>query len=1178
MVLGVREDRSTRYPDQQPTQPADGDRRDFEAEAENGRIPHEIEEGDTAIGLSKEFDYLFPDEFAIAYPEASDNLDQIRAGDKIDFLTPERIERVRQIKDIAGDTGTWGDLSEDAQNQIRGILAIDMMDGARGAALDEEDLTARLDERAGDFRTYLPDLEGLDPVIDETRDEVLAGVNEVMTPAMRAAIEKGLADPSNNEAWADFRTEAIRQMDAGIAAEANVQPDPETGLLRRTEEKVVRDYTGMLLELAPGDSDQLGAQLGTAADEILVQRPAREIIASYTQPEDTGDKVANFFNFFGDGKDKYLDHMLTTLDEKTAAGSDGQPMSPERVNAIIEACEDELRDGLAQGRHGGDDNRRVAEVFNRVAGRASTSLPGEDGGVRLLARLMIDEGLMDQPTSGHPHIVRDAFVTRFRDSVRDGEGVNLALAVASEYASRGDTANAERMLDAVREDSKTFFESTIETAENFESIFQKDARYAFHSLQGFMTPEEEEAFITRMQSELRGEELSGFNSFLLNRESNKDVYNQFHENRNGIVSTLTALENLPENLKTLDGYGELEGFHGETMEVLQSEQLLDDEEADDYQKGLQFATFGAEFSPAEAVGLSTEVKQWLGGQSDAFFEDLIGTFDRGQAGENVEDLPPAPPALLQLREEIGSDPTAAAAELRNNPEAALAFAQYLYTCQEAGNAPGREVRSALPLFAIRTTKDLVEELMEKASPYLRNAFTNTATPMPFRPMFANTPPGNETAAKQMLLDAKARTMGYEFNNFVRSNSATAPKFPRLFTAAQDWWYSPDRYLNSEGQPKITAKTGLYGHRWVGALPPLANTALNVWGVNSFWPEDMDKMNPFSGEFEFWSDEFVNGLWGPFFAATTAQQGSLAAATLTRTGFEAAGRTAPAWTNFSAANGGIRSMLLAKGIERVLLQPAMALLVANEFRKGDYAMAAAWTPGLIAAFMPAIPALAATSWAGPVAVGLWLVTGVSSFALASYRGVDGANRLEGPMGEGFEGAGFPEDKARALGNTTGRGESRYPLLRAASEKYFAMDAQSMFAAFRDEAMSAEELGYLVELTHHLDIEPDDEGNYPEISELDESDRYILAAMYRLLPENHRAGAPPPIFPDGELPKLWDGGLLPWDDAKWLSDDTLIPWDDQQLPDGSLPWKNGTYRDQPERVKEIVSYLYWRDEDR
>ncbi len=1084
---------------------------DASDEARNGRIEHTIERNETAIGLSQEFDYLYPDEFFIAYPEAEDHPDLIHEGDEVEFLTEDRMESIRGVKDLIGDAQKWGDIPEEVQNEIRGVISQDLMAGARHVGHNEQQLDANLAERKQDFNDYLPDIEGLDAVIGETHDNVQQAVDEVMTDEMRAAIAKGM-DPDNPD-WSDFKTLLTETID-------NEVDDPE---LRgdRSEEDVFRDFTGLLLVFGPGESTQMQEQIDVVGTEILVNRPVAEIKAAYNQDDSFGDAFGEFFT-----GDEDPIRLLKTLDEKTQTDRAGQPMSAARVNDIINACESELT-GALEHLNGGD-RKNAVDHLNRIAMRASSEDPSKDTGVQLLAKLLVDQGLMDKPTS--PRYANQTFHGRFRESVRDGNGPALALQVAAEYARRGETDEATRIQQETLADIKTFFESTGETTEEFKRIFKDDVEIVNGTLSGYVSPQEGQAGLDNLNERLI--------------EENQDLYDQFYHNQQGIISTLAVLEHMPEELgtvtmddsglkaeevtETIDGYADLVAFHDETIGVLQSNQCLADADAYDYQKNLQFAVFGGEYNAEEATGLSADTRQLFADMPDSFYSDILAGYDEvasGQAGGGDDTRPPIPTELAELRAELGDNPAEAAEALKNNPQAAFAFSQYLYLYQQSGNPQAEDVPSmSSPGFLTRAAWDQVVDVVEKQSPYLKPGLTGQALPVK---------PGIQGATQQELRRMQGNWIGWQLQKGLPGRRIA------LIDGARDMWYNA-----RSDSARFPAEGSIYRTRWGGPTLGLARAGLAAWGAKDFWPKP-DKMIPGTDNFD--PDEFTNGIWGPWFAIDA--------------------------TNRVAGVAGIKSLVVEKWLGRAL-PPMMGILVANELRKGDYAMAAAWTPALAASI---IPFLSSAPWAaagGPIVIGLWVVSAAAALGLSQYRHVEASNHYEDPMKWYLEGAGYSPDRAHNMGNTTGDGEIRYPLLNGAAESYFGMDTDDLGRVFRDEDLSDENLGRMVELTHYLDFEPDGHGRLPAASELSESDKYILSAIYRLIPDQYKT-EPAPLFADGNMPELWDGGMLPWDDNKFLAGldlENLLPWEERQLPMGT-PWSNDMYKQQPERVQEIISSIYW-----
>lgn len=1089
---------------------------DFDALGDEVRNDRVEEEGDGGGGLTTESGYLRPVGFTPAGDSPDAEGDPAPEADEAGLPEWDREAGQQRITEIVGQTGRWDDLAQQDQDEIRGIVSIDLLEGAREGAFADEGLTSVLASRKQTLMDGLPGIEGLEQVVNNAHDDVIEGVEDILTPAMREAIDQGLADPDNPAAWTAFRIEATRQIDSAVRQEAGIEPDPETGVQAKSEEQVVRDYTGLLLGLAPqGEAQQpLAAQMDEVAHRILVERPV--------------DAIRQ-----GDGD------VFEGLERETQTDRTGQPMSSLRVAQIIEASEDDLRAALS----GANGNwREAADSLNLVATRANAE-PGGEEALNLLAGMLVDEGLMDSSRE-NGSVSGTSFYDQVMASVEDGYGVDLSLHVAAEFVRQGNDDRAEIVLQEARSRSRAFFGSVGETAEEFETTFKDDPQFVNANFQGFLSPEQQAGAVDNLQSELR--------------ERNADLIERFQHNRNGIVSTLSALEHMPEALQGLDGAGRFTRFHDDSIATLESDRSLADENAEAYREGLQGAVFGREFSMDDVSSVSTDTRQSLSEMSDAFYSDLISGFDQAQD----EPIPeseggiPVPAELTELRAALGNDPDMAASALKDNPDAAFAFAQYMYMADSPTPPEGREVPGhSSPGFLTRTTKDLLVDIIEKESPYLKNAFSGNGA-MPVRPEFQANP-----QTERMVRQQRMTYLGAAID-WRRQQLANGPQ-RGLMNMARNWWYSPDRFLTPPATRVVDGQTvrirpgeegyrprehrvtgdGIYQHKWVGPPLHILSAGLYAWGTADFWPDDWGQMNPLSSEFDI--DAFSTGMWGPYFAALTVNSGAHGAAGVTRWGAELLNRSAPpgrppsypGWTNFTAQNGTIGRTLVTKSINWATA-PMMGWLVANELRKGDYAMAAAWTPAFGASLMALSPTLMATSWAGPVALGLWAVSAAAALGISQYRSVEASNHYEDPMKWYLEGAGFSEERAHEMGNATGDGEIRYPLLGAISDELYGIDRRSLFEAFNNDAMPEDDLGALVELTHYLDVELDEEGNLPPDADISESDRYILSLIYRLLPAEYKDGVPE-IF-GGELPPAWETSLS---------------------------------REQPSRVQQIAYDLYW-----
>ena len=1060
---------------------------------------------ESSTGLAEDSDPLYPQDSTADAPPSGDDAE---STDDQGIPTWNLDAWMQRLDDIEGDPERWDDLAEDDQHEIRGLLMVGFLDSARGKAQDQSELESSLADRRQEMLDALPAMAGLEPVVDEVHDDVLGQVEDAMTPAMREAIEQGLADPDNHAAWSAFRIEATRQIDSAVRLEAQTEPNVDAGdVPPRSEERVISDYTGLLLELAAPQGngrDALIEQLETVSHRILVDRPVEAMRQ-------------------GPGG------LIEGLERETRSDRTGQPMSSIRVGEILKASEDALREELSTMQAG--ERREVADQLNVVATRANTE-PGGEEGLAVLAGALVDEGLMDSPLDGTSGSSVPTFYEEVMTSTEEGYGIDLSLHVAAEFVRRGDTDRAEIILQEARSRSRTFFDSVGETAAEFKSTFRDEPQLVNANFQEYLSPQEQADGVDALRTKLR--------------EENGELYERFQHNRDGIVATLSALEHLPEELAELDGARRFGSFYDDSMETLQTEQRPAAGITDfTYEEALQVAVFETEFGTEDLSPLPTETRQRLTEMPESYYRDILTGFDDLQAMDERDGQAEvtAPPELVELREALGDDIETAGEELQRNPEAAFAFSQYLYLRVPPDDMPGREeIPGAVTVgqtdFLARTTRNLIGTVIE------------------IKPLRASTIFSNNGAAVQQRFPASATNQQIateSTNRLVRQGSSKVfgrGGITRLDEVAGVINVEQRSAQNNRLNRTIQPMEGLAGMRWVGPAWAGGFAALNAWGINNWMPTEF-----FTSE-EVTSDSYINGAWTGYFIAITGQQAWQAGSALTVDAAAATGRgTGPAAASFSRAPG-IRTLAFNSGVNKVML-PLMAATAINEHAKGDHLMAGAWWVGTAGAGLTLagtfVPAIGATAWAGPVAAALWVVSAAAVLGINQYRHVEAANHFEDPMKWYLEGAGLDPDRAHEMGNATGDGEMRYPLLNAVSETYLGIPPETLGRAFANDGMPEGDLGALVEVTHYLDIEPTDDGELPPASELSDEEKYRLALIYRLLPDEYK----------GETPEIFAGGLPPL----WYEAEPVEP--------GMPPPLSEVAIRQPGRIQTIASDLMWRE---
>lgn len=968
------------------------------------------------------------------------------------------------VRDILGGR-SFGDLFDDEQAAVRQLLLGDFSGGAVGLGLDTEALDGALDRHGRDLRNYLP--PAADSIIRQEQNAMRSMVEQYMGP-LRDDINACL--DGDDQACTDARNEAIVQMDAAIAAEGDIETeDPEAGIFRRNEEQVIGGYIGIMEELIPSQSwDDISPEFDAAADEILVQRPADDF------------RAASFFD------------KPDVLEEITSTGSDGLPMSPGRANDIIMAVDGELEDWFAEtsSRESWQLSDWV-ESFGRIAANASSHEPGiENPGVQLIAQAMIDNGL--QGGDGSQPLLDNARRDNVRknwlwlgDNVRENGLVDLNIAIASELEARGETDNAEIVLNDAVADLQTYYENAAEHGDTFKEIFQNDAAVTYFSIAPFLTEEQRNEYLSAMMEDLKTDDRSGIENWLLNKDDPEGVYRTFFDNQQGLYSSMMAIEAIPENLQGLNGGQALMDFHQDTMASLNVDPDVDVIPTDDSNPhALQFAFLGREFStepstpwafdpdnpansrPQEALmasiagkpeaqsPLTPDQQDLLTSLDDVFYPGLIEEFDAAQElaqnGSSALAIPPE--ELTAFRESLGSDPEAAAEALRDNPEAVLAFAQYasaaeLLDVQEMAEGEHNPAHGPLG-FAIRTINIFQRDML---GPYL------------------------------------------------------------------------------DKRPVFKATGGRMQHPVFGPAQHLFSSAMAFEGMYSFWPIGPDgegfptmdgwttTMNPFYEDFSLTDKEFALGYWSAFLGSLGVEHGVHGAASATNGIYNAMGRTAPAWIQNTAAGNTIAQYLYKNTVIKGMPPVGFALLFAADYKKGDTAKLPFWAAGFLGTTLPRFAAVkAAVPWFGPVG---WVIAGVGNYALSTYRYEQAGARMEGPMIEGLVAAGMPRDKAEKLSNATEEGQWTYPLLAEAGEQYLDMGPEEMGNAFMNENVTAYDLNVVMRTTHQLQNWWDED--IPDIADLGGDERTAMAVIYYSLNGNSLDGLEStPLFAGGEMPSKED----------------------------------------------------------
>ncbi|WP_225766993.1 hypothetical protein [Inquilinus sp. Marseille-Q2685] len=397
-------------------------------------------------------------------------------------------------------------------------------------------------------------------------------------------------------------------------------------------------------------------------------------------------------------------------------------------------------------------------------------------------------------------------------------------------------------------------------------------------------------------------------------------------------------------------------------------------------------------------------------------EDLDKLIDR------LGQLPPSDP-VSEIARRLGTGEPARQA-LREDAVTTLALFQHVAQTQQPPTEGSPQVPGAPDLgFVSRMGRWAIYEIIGSRKENGRGF----APGLPLEPK-----PGAVAAAEAAASNQATRQALSEYARGFDPNRTG--NWARLADMARGTWQTINPPM------EIVARPGL-----VGPGSHLLTAGLQAWGVMY-----TDQKYP-----------ILDQAWGWWFSASAADQMLHFADSL---------RKEP---SFSAIQGLPRYEWVTRGLT-YSFQALSVLYVANELRKGDVAMAAAWVPGTVMSFSgPAAAVGRITGLGGPMAGAAgWLLTAVLVTAISQYRHVQEANRREPMFGAYMKGALPGVEKPESFANCDEDGRP-YLALQPEIARRLGIDPAAMTNYVA--GLKVDERDRFID--YALQVKPDKDGNYP-----------------------------------------------------------------------------------------------------
>ncbi|KXF76510.1 hypothetical protein ATN84_10575 [Paramesorhizobium deserti] len=531
-----------------------------------GQITYRAQENDSLIEVARQLGYdenldpevaerfgFDPDkDYAEQYaelltqinPEMRADPDGLPETHVITVLSDERMQDVLGMSRILDGVSSIDDLSEAQKSELQGLVDAELISAA--GIMNGEAFEAEANGIRDHLKAILPQAEGLSDLIDSRADSFSMNMNGLFSGLREsgaAAIESG--------DWSAF------QEDLADALRRKINPPYPTSS-DFDSDQVVNDFIAELAFYGPINPETLTVDQGyldaleAAKHQVMVTDVAERIT--------DGDSLE--LQLFGVPAER-ADQILVELSEMpptgTYEGEDNPPTS--RLAEIVYPLQETSADGDGTI---SDEEAELLSDLTVVATQAGASAELDENGrmqipegVSRLAELLVDADSGDlNPEAG---TAGDRMLRLgIAESIGNGDGATLAIAMADVYAEKGWDGAADNMLHMVSVGVNKLTQDADQTTQDYVRLFG-DPQYAGSHLEGLVPEEDRQRAIGATEHG--------------NLEENPETVRDFERLFAGAVATNAALEALPESLRNLEGYGldgyeRLTGEHGDLKTTL----------------------------------------------------------------------------------------------------------------------------------------------------------------------------------------------------------------------------------------------------------------------------------------------------------------------------------------------------------------------------------------------------------------------------------------------------------------------------------------------------------------------------------------------------------------------------------------------------------------------------------
>ncbi|MGH6859293.1 MAG: hypothetical protein ACRECY_03495 [Phyllobacterium sp.] len=527
-------------------------------DSSTGQITYRAQEDDSLIEIARQLGYdenldqevaetlgFNPDkDYAEQYaelltqinPEMRPNPDGLPETHVITVLSDERMQDIQGIFAIVDGLDSLDDLSNAQKDELQGLVDADLISAA--GIMGGEEFEAELNGIRDHLQAILPQAGGLSDLIDSRAESFSISMNGLFSGLRQsgaAAVESG--------DWGAFQED----LEDVLRRRINPPYPPSSDF---DSDQVVNDFIAELAFYGPIDAEALKVDqryldaLEAAKHQVTVTDVAERIT----------DGESLELQLFGVPADR-ADQILVELSDMAPTGiyedEDNPPTS--RLAEIVYPLQETSADGDGTI---SDEEAELLGDLNVVATQAGASAELDENGrmqipegVSRLAELLVDcdsGDLIPEAGAAGDRMLRWGIA----ESIGNGDGATLAIAMASQYEEKGWDDAADNMLHMISVGVNKLTQDADRTTQDYIRLFG-DPRYAGGHLEGLLPEEDRQQAISATEQG--------------NVEENPETVRDFERLFAGAVATNAALEALPEPLRNLEGTG-LEGYERLTGE------------------------------------------------------------------------------------------------------------------------------------------------------------------------------------------------------------------------------------------------------------------------------------------------------------------------------------------------------------------------------------------------------------------------------------------------------------------------------------------------------------------------------------------------------------------------------------------------------------------------------------